>query len=149
MTHKEYMWFSRYLSLWDCQCSGVSARYEFRRSMAPNSPWISSCAQGNLRHITSSRSIPVIDSHHLDPKLYNVVTWYTRKNFYIYWTLVENIKLLFLNFNSFIMLQIGFSKMFLFLLVLLYFFIITFKLVLISFKIKSCLASSIGRACDS
>ena len=47
MTYKEDMWFQRRLSLWDCQGSGVSACYEFKHSMAPNSPWISSCANGN------------------------------------------------------------------------------------------------------
>ena len=50
MTYKEDMWFQRRLSLWDCQGSGVSAHYEFKHSMAPNSPWISPCAKGNLIH---------------------------------------------------------------------------------------------------
>ena len=28
------------LSLWDCQGSGVSAYYRFKRLLVPNSPWI-------------------------------------------------------------------------------------------------------------
>ena len=62
MAYKEDMGFQKRLSLWDCQGSGVSARYEFRHSMAPNSPWISSCAKGNLRYITPSKSILEIDT---------------------------------------------------------------------------------------
>ena len=50
---------SRYLSLWDCQGSGVSARNKFKHLMAPNSPWISPCVKGNLRYITPSSSIPL------------------------------------------------------------------------------------------
>ena len=62
MAYKEDMWFPRYLSLWDCQGSGINARYEFRRSMVPNSLWKYPCAKGNLRYITLNSTILEIDT---------------------------------------------------------------------------------------
>ena len=51
-TYKEDMKFQKHLSLRDYQGSGVSAHYESRRSMGPNSPWIFTCTKENLRYIT-------------------------------------------------------------------------------------------------
>ena len=47
--------FQKYLSLWDWQGSDVSACYEFKLSVAPNSSWIILCAKRNLRYIKPNR----------------------------------------------------------------------------------------------
>ena len=76
ITYKEDMKFQKHLSLWDYQGSGVSAHYESRRSMGPNSPWIFTCTKENLRYITPSRSIPEINTQKLRAGKNSIITLY-------------------------------------------------------------------------
>ena len=76
ITYKEDMKFQKHLSLWDYQGSVVSAHYESRRSMGPNSPWIFTCTKENLRYITPSRSIPEINTQKLRAGKNSIITLY-------------------------------------------------------------------------
>ena len=78
MAYKEDMKFQKHLSLWDWRGSVVSAHYESRRLMGPNSSWIFTCTKKNLRYITPSRSIPVIDTQKLCAGKNSIITLYLK-----------------------------------------------------------------------